>query len=139
MDKRKTAICAADGDLSVTQIGRVINGATVPKITFINACESATEKTRLTGQWQAYNWAKLLAEYGGQALIATFWPVIDESSTVLSKWFYKQFVERKRTLGDALRYARRHTRKISKSPFTWPAYVLYGYPDFYIDSFMQAA
>lgn len=137
MSKNKTVICCADKDLSAKQLKQVIDGTSVPKISFINACESATEKTRLTGQWEAYNWARLLAEYGAQALIATFWPVIDESSTTFAKWFYTQFVERKRPLGAALRYARHHTKTISKSPFTWPAYVLYGYPDFSIDSFTQ--
>ena len=137
-EKDRSMICLSDGDLDTGDLDvlepKDLSGD-LPKVSFINACESATENTR--GQ-AAYNWAKALARFGSSALVATLWSIDEEASLKFSKWFYKQFIERGRSIGDAVRRSRIHIKKSNESLYTWPSYVLYGYPHLSLEEVLHS-
>jgi len=131
----RSLISASDGDLDTKEVIDGISDA--PKVSFINACESVAENAEKGGERAANNWAKALATYGGSTLVATLWSIFDKPSARFSQWFYNQFIKKEKPLGDAIRLSRKHIKNGDESVYTWPAYVVYGYPHLSFKEILQ--
>ena len=132
MKKEISSLQACDEDLVAKNFGGYLENAVAPYLTFVNACETAVERSTVTDtEWESHTWAYALANEGGRAFIGTLWPVWDEDSTIFSECFYRElFSFRKRTLGESVKLAREDVAKKGgkEAILTWPAYVLYGPP-----------
>lgn len=132
MKKEISSLYAYDEDLIAKDLEEYLEYAVAPYLTFVNACETAVERSTITDtKWESYTWANALTNLGGRAFIGTLWPVWDEDSSVFSECFYKElFSINKRTLAESVRLARKKVaKKCGKDAIlTWPSYVLYGPP-----------
>ncbi|GAA3688435.1 hypothetical protein GCM10023081_27220 [Arthrobacter ginkgonis] len=106
-------------------------------VVFLNACESSKTAPqspgRPTGSTVAH--AEGLASafvYGGaQACVGSLWPVFDDTAADLSVEFYRQLIEEKQRVGEALLQARLHScENNQKDRITWAAYALFGDPSY---------
>ncbi len=95
-------------------------------LVFLNACHSGQVALSLTGLG---GWAdKFFREARASAFVGTLWEVSDELAAEFAASFYTALAEDK-TLGEALRAARRQIREKEKANPTWLAYSLYGDPN----------
>lgn len=141
MYKDESKIMACDEDLFTKEIDSILRKTVAPRLSFINACETAVERDTISKRsWNAYSWAYALAKYGGRVFVGTLWPIFEDWTLFFSCIFYKElFKSKKRTLANAIRKARCRVKKKAKdrSIYTWPAYVLYGPPSLLIDDILR--
>jgi len=140
MARDESRISAYDKDLLAKDLPQIL-GTVAPRLSFMNACETAIEKATIgEAKWDAYSWAYALAEQGGRVFIGTLWPIYEDEAKLFSSRFYKELLGvENRTLADSVRQARLKVKKsdTDKSVFTWPAYVLYGPPSLQRDDILD--
>lgn len=70
----------------------------------LSACETGLDSAGAKGQ-EIEGMATMAQKKGARGVLATLWPVADESTALLMREFYKQREEKKLTKGEALRQA----------------------------------
>jgi len=92
----------------------------------LSACDTGTGKF-LEGEGVWGFQAGFLAA-GSKNVLASLWPVDDESTAILMEGFYKDFVLNSKTYGEALRAAKLKMLQTKqwKHPYYWAPFVLYG-------------
>ena len=124
----QSELTLADGSLTPADLmGSDLRGIRMQRpLVFLNACHSGQVALSLTGLG---GWAdKFFREARASAFVGTLWEVSDELAAEFAASFYSALAEGK-TLGEALRGARREIREKEKANPTWLAYSLYGDPN----------
>ena len=124
----QSELALADGSLTPADLmGGDLRGLRMRRpLVFLNACHSGQVALSLTGLG---GWAdKFFREARASAFVGTLWEVSDELAAEFAASFYSALAEGK-TLGEALRGARRQIREKEKANPTWLAYSLYGDPN----------
>jgi hypothetical protein len=93
---------------------------------FLNSCHSGRTGSTLIG---IEGWAKRLIEWGCGAFIGCGWEVSDRLAADFAVFFYKNFRNNNKSLGQAVHQARREIRQQNDQNSTWLAYYLYGNPN----------
>jgi CHAT domain-containing protein len=103
-------------------------------VVFLNACESSKSAPQAQGRStggtvaQAQGLASAFVYGGAQACVGSLWPVFDDTAAELAVEFYRQLIEKRQRVGEALRRARVHSHSQQQDRTTWAAYALYGDP-----------
>ncbi|SYZ72546.1 hypothetical protein TRIP_C20661 [Candidatus Zixiibacteriota bacterium] len=90
------------------------------------ACRSG-EEINLPGE-ESSGFVRSLLEMGARNIIASRWPVSDETTALWMKLFYDRFFNGD-TILDAIRYAARNVRESHPSAYHWAAFALSGAGD----------
>ncbi|HET8989352.1 MAG TPA: CHAT domain-containing protein, partial [Humibacillus sp.] len=103
-------------------------------VVFLNACESSKSAPQVQGRStggtvaQAQGLASAFVYGGAQACVGSLWPVFDDTAADLAVEFYRQLIEKRQRVGEALRRARVMSHSRQQDRTTWAAYALYGDP-----------
>ncbi|TQM62007.1 CHAT domain-containing protein [Humibacillus xanthopallidus] len=103
-------------------------------VVFLNACESSKSAPQAQGRStggtvaQAQGLASAFVYGGAQACVGSLWPVFDDTAADLAVEFYRQLIEKRQRVGEALRRARVMSHDRQQDRTTWAAYALYGDP-----------
>ncbi len=103
-------------------------------VVFLNACESSKSAPQAQGRStggtvaQAQGLASAFVYGGAQACVGSLWPVFDDTAAELAVEFYRQLIEKRQRVGEALRRARVLSHSQQQDRTTWAAYALYGDP-----------
>jgi CHAT domain-containing protein len=107
-------------------------------VVFLNACESSRSGENAPGRptggsvAQAQGLASAFVYGGAQACVGALWPVFDDTARAFAIEFYRQLLEGRQRVGEALRLARMQLRKSHSDRVRWAAYALYGDPSYRI-------
>ena len=120
----------ADGRLSASDLGRLSGDAAVPRVVFVNACESAQ-----TPQWRGpdietavFGLANAFLLTGVKHYMGTLRNLEDRAAFQYALEFYAALGSGE-SIGGAIRQARRAmAKRDGTTSLTWASYVLYGDP-----------
>jgi len=119
----------ADGNFPASMI--VTNLAGSPLV-FVNGCGSAHQPRKRSRAFKYDANVSSLPEAflsrGARGFIGTSWLISDQSARIFSRFFYEALLTDKRTLGEAMAYARACSREVMKDDVAWAAFVSYGHP-----------
>ncbi|MUG97443.1 CHAT domain-containing protein [Scytonema sp. UIC 10036] len=87
----------------------------------LSACQTASGDERA-----ALGLAGVAIRAGARSTVATLWPVIDESTSLLMKQFYKELTNPNITKVQALQNAQIALLKEKEEPYYWASYTLVG-------------
>ncbi|MBU7028392.1 MAG: CHAT domain-containing protein [Theionarchaea archaeon] len=90
---------------------------------FINACESGRAGYTYSGLG---GFAEAFLDVGALAFMGPMWKIPDRLSMMFSEEFYKNIIENKLSLGEALRKTRHALRELDNP--AWLSYALYSFP-----------
>ncbi|HBL26658.1 MAG TPA: hypothetical protein DD490_07475 [Acidobacteria bacterium] len=128
-EPQKSKIFLVDG--TSLEAGR-LHGSTLRQVwkrrplVFFNACSTGRQGWALTGP---SGWVEAWVGRGGAgAFLAPQWPVRDSLAFEFARMFYLALA-RGRTLGRAVRLARRWVRRKNRQDSTWLAFSVYGNPN----------
>lgn len=120
----------ADGRLSAADLGRLSGEAAVPRVVFVNACESAQ-----TPEWRGpdietavFGLANAFLLSGVKHYVGTSRNLEDLAAFQYALEFYRE-LGHGQSIGVAIRQARREmAKRHGKTSLAWASYVLYGDP-----------
>ena len=128
--KMRTGVVLSDGVmLTAAEISQM---EVVPDLVFLNCCHLGKTDGSSSASYNrlAYSVARELIEMGVRCVIAAGWAVDDTAACTFSNEFFKQFVGKCQTFGDAVFSARKLTYKMHPLLNTWGAYQAYGDPNY---------
>jgi CHAT domain-containing protein len=96
---------------------------TKARLTVLSSCRSGD--TVLWGADHQIGLLPALFEQGPRTAVLSLWPADDESTKILMSVFHHEIAQR-RSVGDALRAARRVIREVKPAPYYWAPFVHYG-------------
>ncbi len=96
----------------------------------LSACDTAMgADNALSNGAEIESFGVLVQELGAKSVLATLWPVIDESTSVFMQSFYQLREQKKLTKAEALRQAQRSMINSGTNfaqPYYWAPFVLMG-------------
>lgn len=104
------AITLADGDLEMTQLTE-LNGSRARLIT-LSACQSAVADIAHMPE-EGFSLATVLLATGTACVVASLWPVEDDTTAILMTKFYELMIQEKQRPPEALRFAQIWLRDVS--------------------------
>lgn len=106
-----------DRELTAQRLKKCFSSTGAPFLTFLNACS--------TNQFDRTGLVKIVAENGGDQIIASFWSIFDDASTKFADLFY-DLIKQGISIPDAVYEARLKLKTLRSYQHTWPAFVVYG-------------
>lgn len=117
-----------DGRVSATDLARLPTGATVPRLMYFTACETATAGQNRHAQSAVFGLAGAILTAGVKHFVGSLRAVPGSAGFQFASVFYR-LLAGGQSIGTAVREARREAaRRYGKTELTWAAYVLYGDP-----------
>jgi len=127
-DPSLSALVLNDGPLKAYEIEEMKGSP----IIFANACSSGldNEKKGFLGRGLTEGLASNFVRYGAVAYIGSLWPVTEATASYFAKEFYRNLLDPKLALGEALMIAKRKMYKNKPNDLACLAYILFGDPSF---------
>jgi tetratricopeptide (TPR) repeat protein len=119
-DPRLSGIHLSDGTWTVHDLRTVTTRA---KLAVLSSCRSG--ETVLWGADHQVGLLPALFEHGPRTAVLSLWPADDETTRILMSAFHHE-VSQRRSVGEALRSARRVVREVKPDPYYWAPFVQYG-------------
>ena len=119
-DPRMSGVHLSDGTWTVHDLRST---ATKARLAVLSSCRSGD--TVLWGADHQVGLLPALFEQGPRTAVLSLWPADDESTRILMSVFHHEIAQR-RSVGDALRIARRVIREVKPAPYYWAPFVQYG-------------
>lgn len=119
-DPRLSGIHLSDGTWTVHDLRATTTKA---RLAVLSSCRSGD--TVLWGADHQIGLLPALFEQGSRTAVLSLWPADDESTRILMSVFHHEIAQR-RSVGDALRAARRVIREVKPAPYYWAPFVQYG-------------
>lgn len=119
-DPRMSGIRLSDGTWTVHDLRATTTKA---RLAVLSSCHSGD--TILWGEDHQVGLLPALFEQGPRMAVLSLWPADDESTKLLMSVFHHEIAQR-RTIGEALRSARRVIREVKPAPYYWAPFVQYG-------------
>jgi len=117
-----------DGTITATDLSRLPSNATVPRLVFFTAAETATPGRNPHDEKAVFGLATAIISGGVRHFIGSLRALPGAAGFQLAHEFYRQLAGGA-SIGIALREARREAaRRQGKTDLTWASYVLYGDP-----------
>ncbi len=124
----ETFIVAWDEQISLTQLGNILNGRprqglSPTELLVLSACETAVgDEAAILGL------AGVAVRAGARSTLASLWSVNDQSTAVLMKAFYQQLSQAGMGKAEALRQTQLEMLKdpVYRHPYYWSAFTLLG-------------
>ncbi|MES2826276.1 MAG: CHAT domain-containing tetratricopeptide repeat protein [Pseudomonadota bacterium] len=115
-----------NGSTASLRISDISSWKISPELVVLSACETVSGKNIL-GEGPM-GLARAFIESGALRVVASFWPVGDEATAILMKYFYIALLEKKLSPTSALRYAQLELSKTPKwnHPFYWSGIGIFG-------------
>ena len=119
----------ADGHLSAADLSRQADQVAVPRVVFVNACESArSPEWRVPDIATVFGLANAFLRAGVKHYVGTLRNLEDHTAFQYALEFYRELGSGQ-SIGVAVREARRAmAKREGKTSLTWASYVLYGDP-----------